>query len=526
VRKSPDYLSRNAVLQTEEPEMKTYDDIMVIPAPQRLRRLTGEFVLTPHTKILTEPENEAVAEIGMRLAGLLSKATGYQIVSDTSSQPEAPKGTIFLTTKSDKHYGGEEGYEMEVVPKAVTIRASTAVGVSHAVQSLRQLLPPEIESGKPVDRPSPWSMPAVRIKDDPRYRWRGLLLDSCRHFSGKDFILKTLDLLAYHKMNRLHWHLTEDQGWRIQIDKYPKLTEIGAYRTDSNGRRYGGFYTKDDIREIVSYAETRGITIVPEIEMPGHCIAALAAYPDLSCTGKSIPVATKWGIFDDVFCAGNDSVFEFLGDVLSEVVELFPGPYIHIGGDEVPPTRWRACNRCRKRVEDENLKDFGQLQCYFFNRVTKMLTALGRKTIGWDEVLCDDLAPSAAVQVWRDMEHVSTAARLGHDVVVSPNSHVYFDYDLEKIDVERVYGFEPLPKKLPAAAKKRILGGECMMWTEHAPRDRIESKLYPRIVAFAERLWSPEKIPFENFLYRLQTHYKRLKLLGVDYGSESADTRE
>jgi hexosaminidase len=506
--------------------MKTYDDIMVIPAPQRLRRLTGEFVLTPHTKILTEPENEAVAEIGMRLAGLLSKATGYQIVSDTSSQPEAPKGTIFLTTKSDKHYGGEEGYEMEVVPKAVTIRASTAVGVSHAVQSLRQLLPPEIESGKPVDRPSPWSMPAVRIKDDPRYRWRGLLLDSCRHFSGKDFILKTLDLLAYHKMNRLHWHLTEDQGWRIQIDKYPKLTEIGAYRTDSNGRRYGGFYTKDDIREIVSYAETRGITIVPEIEMPGHCIAALAAYPDLSCTGKSIPVATKWGIFDDVFCAGNDSVFEFLGDVLSEVVELFPGPYIHIGGDEVPPTRWRACNRCRKRVEDENLKDFGQLQCYFFNRVTKMLTALGRKTIGWDEVLCDDLAPSAAVQVWRDMEHVSTAARLGHDVVVSPNSHVYFDYDLEKIDVERVYGFEPLPKKLPAAAKKRILGGECMMWTEHAPRDRIESKLYPRIVAFAERLWSPEKIPFENFLYRLQTHYKRLKLLGVDYGSESADTRE
>lgn len=503
--------------------MTAHEDIAIIPAPHRLRRLTGAFTLTNSTKILTEPENEALADIGKRLADKLNASTGFQIVSDTSSQPEAPKGTIFITTKSEKAIGGKEGYTLEVLPKAITINATTAAGVSHAVQTLRQLFPPEIESARPVDRSVPWTAPAVRVEDKPRFVWRGLLFDSCRHFSGKDFIFKTLDLLAYHKLNRFHWHLTDDQGWRIEIERYPRLTEIGAYRANSDGRRYGGYYTKDDVREVVAYAADRGILIVPEIEMPGHCVAALASYPDLSCTGRSIPVASEWGVFEDVFCAGNDRVFEFLGAVLAEVAELFPGPYIHIGGDEVPRNRWKECALCRTRIEDEDLKSVDNLHCYFVNRVEQILATLDRRPIGWDEILCDDLPPAAMVQAWRGMDRAAKSARLGHPTIVSPTSHVYFDYGLDKINLAKVYEFDPIPKKLPPMATSRILGGECAMWTEHAPGDRIESKLYPRIVALAERLWSPSgKLSYEDFHRRLQTHYHRLELLGVEYGSESA----
>lgn len=503
--------------------MRSHEDITVIPAPKKLRRLTGEFVLTSRTKILTEPENEALAASGANLAQKLNTATGFELVSDTSSQPEAPKGTVFLTTKGEYKSDNDEGYKIEVLPRAITVEASTSTGIAHAVQTLRQLLPPEIEGNKPVDRDAPWTVPAVSIEDEPRFSWRGVLLDCCRHFVSKEYIYKTLDLLAYHKINRFHWHLTEDQGWRIAIDKYPKLTEIGAYRTDENGRRYGGYYTKEDIKSVVGYADARGIMVVPEIEMPGHCIAALAAYPDLSCTGKSIPVATEWGIFNEIFCAGNDRVFEFLADVLTEVAELFPAPYVHIGGDEVPPTRWRTCGRCLSRVEEEGLTGPDDLLCYFVNRVEKILASLGKRPLGWDEVLCDALAPTTTVQVWRGMEHAATAARLGYDTIVSPTTHVYFDYPLEKIDLERVYEFDPMPKSIPRVARSRIIGGECTMWTEHSPRDEIEAKLYPRIVAFAERLWSPKKITFDDFHRRLQTHYKRLKSLGVEYGPESPD---
>jgi hexosaminidase len=502
--------------------MPSHEDIKVIPTPKRIRRLTGEFFLTPSTKILTEPENEVLARIGANLAQKLNTATGFELVSDTSSQPEAPKGTIFLTTKGKYKGNNDEGYTIEVLPRAVTVEASAPTGIAHAVQTLRQLFPPEIESKKAVNRDFPWTVPAVSIEDEPRFFWRGLLMDCCRHFVSKEYIHKTLDLLAYHKINRFHWHLTEDQGWRLEIDKYPRLTEIGAYRTDSNGRRYGGFYTKDDVRSVVQHAQERGIMVVPEIEMPGHCIAALAAYPELSCTGKSIPVATEWGIFNDIFCAGNDRVFEFLEDVLTEVAELFPAPYVHVGGDEVPPTRWRTCRRCLNRVEDEGLTGPDDLLCYFINRVEKILATLGKRPIGWDEVLCGALAPTTTVQVWRGMEHAATAARLGYDTIASPTTHVYFDYPLDRIDLERAYEFDPMPKAIPRVARNRIIGGECTMWTEHSPRGQLESKLYPRIIAFAERLWSPGKITFDDFHRRLQTHYQRLEFLGVEYGPESA----
>ncbi len=493
-------------------------DINVIPAPRRLRRLTGGFTLTSQTKILTEQGNEPLARIGSALADKLSRATGLEIISDNSSQTETPAGTIFLTTQTDESYGGHEGYMLEVLPRAITVRANAWEGIANAVQTLRQLLPPEIESDKRVDRSEPWEIPAVRIEDSPRFEWRGMLLDSCRHFAGKDFVLKTLDLLAYHKLNRFHWHLTDDQGWRIEIESRPKLTEIGAYRSDSSGRRYGGFYTKNDIREIVSFASDRGIMVIPEIDMPGHSIAALASYPDLSCTGKSIPVATEWGIFENIYCAGSEKVFDFLAEVLAEVAELFPAPYIHIGGDEVPVTQWESCPVCQERRDEESLEKTDDLRCYFFNRVARILESLERRPIGWDEVLCEDLTPTAILQAWRDKHRAATAARLGHNVVVSPTSHVYFDYGLDKTDLAKVYDFDPIPDGLPPAAMKRILGSECAMWTEHAPRDVIESKLYPRIVAFAERLWSPgSATDLEEFQRRLEIHNERLKLLGVDF---------
>jgi hexosaminidase len=497
--------------------MDTRREISIIPEPRRLRRLTGEFLLTPRTRILTEPENEALSDIGARLADKLNRTTGFKIVSDTSSQTQTPDGSIFLTTRTDEVFESPEEYTLEVLPRGVTILASTAHGISHAVQTLRQLLPPGIEGDRPVDRPELWTIPAVRIHDAPRFEWRGMLLDSCRHFAGKHFVLKTLDLLAYHKLNRFHWHLTDDQGWRIEIRSRPRLTEIGAYRTDRNGRRYGGFYTRDDVREIVKYASDRGIVVIPEIDMPGHSVAALASYPDLSCTGKSIPVATEWGIFDDIMCAGSERVFEFVSDVLTEVADLFPGPWVHVGGDEVPVTQWETCTRCRERMDNESL-EVDDLRCYFFNRVARILESLGRQPIGWDEVLCDDLTPSAILQVWRKRYHAATAARLGHKVVVSPTSHVYFDYDTDKTDLAKVYSFDPVPDGLPPAATRRILGSECAMWTEHAPRDRIESMLYPRIVAFAERLWSPaRRADFNDFRRRLDVHEKRLELMGVDF---------
>jgi hexosaminidase len=503
--------------------MKSHEDISVIPTPKRLRRLTGEFALTRNTKILTEPENEALAAIGADLARKLNAATGYELVSDTSSHAEAPKGSIFLTTKGERKHAGREAYTLEVLPRAITVHSATAAGAAYAVQTLRQLFPPEIENDRPVDRDTPWAAPAVRIEDEPRFAWRGLLLDCCRHFVSKDYIYKTLDVLAYHKINRFHWHLTEDQGWRIEIYKYPKLTDIGAYRTDRDGRRYGGFYTKEDIKSVVRYAEARGIMVVPEIEMPGHCLAALAAYPELSCTGKPVAVATEWGIFEDVFCAGSDRVFEFLEDVLTEVAELFPAPYMHIGGDEVPPTRWRECARCRNRVREEGLNGPDDLLCYFVNRVEKILASMGKKPVAWDEVTCHELAPTATVQVWRGMEHAATAARLGYDVIVSPTAHVHFDYPLERIDLERVYEFEPMPEKIPRAARRRIIGGEATMWTEYSPRDELESKLYPRLVAFAERLWSPADVAFDDFLRRLKTHNRRLGYLGVEGGPGFAE---
>jgi hexosaminidase len=389
---------------------------------------------------------------------------------------------------------GDEGYKLQVTPTRITIRAPNPAGLFYGSRTLQQLL-----ARRPV--------PALQIVDRPRFVWRGLMLDEARHFFGKEFVKRVIDLLALHKLNVFHWHLCDDQGWRLEIRKRPRLTEVGAWRP-GDGQRYGGLYTSADIREIVTYAQSRYVTVVPEIEMPGHATAALASHPELSCTGGPFDVATRWGIFEDVFCAGNDATFAFFQDVLGEVLELFPSKFIHIGGDECPKTRWRACPKCQKRIRDERLADEHELQSYFIRRVERFLNAYGRQLIGWDEILEGGLAPNAAVMSWRGMSGAVAAARAGHDVVASPTSHCYLDYSHEKIDLERAYSFDPIPAELTDEQRKHILGIQGSMWTELTPTATdVERQIWPRLCALAEVAWSPPgPRDFAGFSARLAAH--------------------
>ena len=409
----------------------------------------------------------------------------------------------------------KEEYFLKILENQIIIEASSPNGIMHGIQSLRQIVPiNENTSSKKI------SINCLEIHDFPRFKWRGLLLDCCRHFMQKDFVKRYIDLLAFHKMNILHWHLTEDQGWRIEIEKYPKLTEIGAWRENKDGKKYGGFYTKKDIKEIVLYAENRGIEIVPEIELPGHSVAAIASYPHLSCTGDSIKVETDWGVFKDIYCAGNDSVFTFLEDVLEEVIELFPSKYIHIGGDEAPKYHWENCSKCQKRIINNNLKDEHELQSYFIKRIGDFLKTKNKRLIGWDEIIEGGIPENAIIQSWRGMEGGIVAAKNQNQAIMSPTSHCYFDYDLDAINLEKVYSFEPIPKELNQFESKFIIGGECNMWSERAPQDLIDSKVFPRILAMSEVLWSEKEKDYSEFSNRVEKHYPKLEKLGVNYGYE------
>lgn len=473
----------------------------VIPAPQTAERLDGSFTATPEMRVVSVP---AFTSIAADLADTLG------IVMAESGVP----GGVIRLIGGEKALGAE-GYRLEVMPTNCTIAAATPAGAFYGVQTLLQLV---------ADGPV---LPALRIEDRPRFPWRGLLLDCCRHFLSKEFVLRYIDLLAYHKMNRLHWHLTEDQGWRLAIRKYPRLTEIGSWRQHDDGSRYGGFYTQDDVREVVAYAASRHVTVVPEIEMPGHAVAALAAYPELSCTGGPFEVQTEWGIHADVFCAGNDQTFAFLEDVLTEVMELFPGEYIHIGGDECPKERWRSCPKCLARVRTEGLRDEHELQGYFIKRVERFLTANGRKLIGWDEILQGGLPPSATVQSWRNFKGAISAATSGHDAIISPTSHAYFDHGVAQIDLRRVYSFEPVPDTLTAQESKHILGGECNMWTEYAPQETIDAKVFPRLLAMAECLWTEtQRKNYDEFQKRARNHCNRLEEMGLICGPARAGSNQ
>ncbi len=370
------------------------------------------------------------------------------------------------------------------------------------------------------------ALPWGTIEDRPVFRHRGVLMDVCRHFFTVDEVKRHLDVMALYKFNVLHWHLTEDQGWRMAMDAYPKLAEVAAYRTHGDSI-YGGYYTREDLEAVVVYAAKLGIEVIPEIEMPGHSQAALAAYPELGCTGESVEVATEWGVFKEIYCAGKEETFEFLEDVLDYICEIFPSKYIHIGGDEAPKYRWEHCSKCQKRMKDEGLDDEEALQGWFNTRIENYLATKGKQIIGWDEILEGGLSPNATVQSWRSFEGAIQAAQQGHDAIVSPTSHAYFDYPVSSIDVPKVYNYSPIPNDLDPLLVGHILGGECNLWAERIPdTETLDRRFLPRGIAMAEVLWSnPKDRDYDEFWNRLQGHYSMLDALGYKYDVEQVPVK-
>lgn len=504
--------------------------LSVIPQPVRLVRTPGAFVLTARAVITTDP---AMRDVGYALADYVLPATGYRLAVRGSAAGAAP--VISIRSDSTLARLGDEGYRLLVTPGGITIRAFKPAGAFYAVQTLRQLLPVEIFRQARAD--VTWSIPAVTIEDYPRFAWRGAHLDVARHFMPKEFVKKYIDLLALHKLNRFHWHLTDDQGWRIEILRYPKLTQVGAWRTQTligrpdedstkwvfDGRPHGGFYTQDDIREVVAYAQARFVTVVPEIEMPGHSQAAIAAYPELGNTGDAVHVWTSWGVSANILNP-DDRTVRFYQDVLTEVMGLFPSRWIHVGGDEADKAQWLTFRRL-------SLPDAQALQSWFIRQMDDFLTSHGRALIGWDEILEGGLAPNAVVMSWRGTEGGIAAAQAGHDVVMAPGSHTYFDH-YETLDtageplaiggylpLDTVYSYEPVPDTLTAAEAHHVLGAQAQLWTEYVPDPKqAEYMVFPRLCALAEVVWTrPDRKNFADFSARLGTHLRRLAILDVNY---------
>lgn len=518
----------------------------IIPAPLSLTEKTGEFTFSKKSRILLHPLNSQTEISASFLASLVNNGAGF---SPEISEGDRPRnGSVFL--EIDTAVSNPSGYSLVVTGKSITVKAGSPAALFNAVQTIRQLMPPDVE--KPFSGTvNKLAIPACEIKDEPRFAYRGMHLDVGRHLFSVEAIKKYIDLLALHKMNYFHWHLTEDQGWRIEIKKYPRLTEIGSIRKETvighagrkpnqfDGKPYGGFYTQDEVRDIVSYAASRFITVIPEIEMPGHSLAALAAYPELSCTGGPFEVGKTWGIFEDVYCAGKEETFSFLEDVLTEVFELFPSQYIHIGGDECPKTRWQKCSLCQKRIKDEGLKDEHELQSYFIRRIEKFALSKGKRIIGWDEILEGGLAPEATVMSWRGVKGGIEAARQNHDVIMTPTTYAYLDYyQAEPADqplaiggylpLEKVYSFNPVFEELTEEQQKHILGVQGNVWTEYiATPEHLEYMACPRMFAISEIGWTmANKKDFEDFLARFEIQRKRYDALNINYfKGEYRDTR-
>jgi hexosaminidase len=505
-------------------------DVSIIPQPAKMWVVPGSFVIDEDTRIITQMEREDVVAVCGYFNDFIERAAGYRLEMVDDGDVKSFSGDMVITTFNADTAWHNDAYKLEVSDgSSVVLQAKDPAGLFYGIQSILQMLPLDIYSSTQVEGIE-LKIPAVAIHDRPRFNYRGMHLDVCRHFFPKEFIKKYLDLMAMYKMNVFHWHLTEDQGWRIEIGKYPELTEIAAWRTEPDGSRYGGFYTQDDIREIVAYAAQRQITIIPEIEMPGHCVAALAAYPELSCTGGPFEVATIWGVKEDVYCAGNEKTFEFLENVLLEVMELFPGEYIHIGGDEVPKVRWEKCKKCQARMREEGLADENELQSYFIKRMETFLNEHGRKIIGWDEIMEGGLAPQATVMSWRGEEGGIEAAQMGHDAIMTPGDYCYFDhYQADPATqpkaigglttLKDVYHYNPVSAELNDAEKEHILGAQGNVWTEYiATPEYAEYMAVPRMIALAEVTWSPEnRIDWENFLRKLEDHFARLEVINVNY---------
>lgn len=497
----------------------------IIPKPLFQQLNNGVFELNEATSLETIQEFGDVAQF---LKSYVKEQFHLKISSKKSD-------TKILFTK-DNSIKNEEGYLLKIDINKIEIRANSSKGAFYALQSLIQLLPIENKS-------TSISIQCLEIQDAPQFAYRGMHLDVARHFFSVDFIKKQLDLMALLKMNTFHWHLTEDQGWRIEIKKYPKLQEIAAFRNETlighyadephqfDGKKYGGFYSQKGIKDIVRYASERQITVIPEIEMPGHSQAAIAAYPELGCTGNQLEVATKWGVFEDIYCT-KESTFQFLEDVIDEVVTLFPGKYIHIGGDEAPKSRWKNCAHCQNVIKKEGLKNEHELQSYFIKRMEKYINSKGKQIIGWDEILEGGLAPNATVMSWRGNEGAIEAAKQQHDVILTPNSHCYFDYyqsDNENeplaiggfLPLEKVYDFNPIPEELTKEEAKFVLGAQGNVWTEYmSTPEKVEYMVFPRVIALAEVVWSAkEHKNYDDFIRRLEFFNKRLDAKNVQYAN-------
>ncbi|MEM6337598.1 MAG: beta-N-acetylhexosaminidase [Bacteroidota bacterium] len=506
-------------------------DYPVVPRPAHLEARTGAFTLTKDASMSAVEAAVPAAEF---LAGVLRPATGFALPISS----EAASSVIRFVSNDTLD---AEGYVLTAGPEGVEIGAGDAAGFFYGVQTLRQLMPAVIERGGA--QKTTWTVPAVFIHDAPRFAYRGMHLDVARHFFPVSFVKRYIDLLALYKMNRFHWHLTEDQGWRIEIKQYPKLTEIGAYRDSTLAgwywdeprryitERYGGFYTQEDIREVVAYAAERHVTVIPEIELPGHSRAALAAYPELACTPGPFTVATEWGVFEDIYCP-KEETFTFLQNVLAEVMELFPSEYVHIGGDEAPKKRWKESPIAQEVMRREGLADENELQSYFVRRIETFLNENGRSLIGWDEIVEGGLSPTATVMYWRswDAETARHVAEQGNDLIMTPNNTLYFDHYQAHpageplaigglTTIEDVYAYEPVPAGFSDDEAKHVLGAQGNVWTEYMTSERkVEYMVFPRLLALSEVVWSPKTArSWSHFSRRLPEAKERLRVMEVGY---------
>ena len=508
------------------------EKLKIIPEPVKASLNDGVFFLSQKTTIQADLLSAGNSEY---LKQVLAIQYGLNLAFEESPQDNKGKSSIILKTSNEKDLNNSEKYSLLVSKENIIISATSSVGVFYGIQTLLQLIPHKTLKEDKISLEV--SIPCVSIEDFPRFKWRGFMLDESRHFFGKKQVKKILDLMALLKLNTFHWHLTDDQGWRIEIKKYPLLTEIGSKREGTiTSQRFlrsnqkikapideipvSGYYTQQDIRELIQYATERFITIIPELDFPWHTTAALAAYPELSCTGGPFKVSTRFGIHKDVLCIGKEKVFEFIQNVLNEIIEIFPSNIIHIGGDEAPNRRWKKCLDCQARIKDESLGSVDNLQVYFTNRITDYLGSKGKRIIGWNEILNDDLIDNALCQYWinhfdKVLEHI----RKGREVVMSEMKALYFDYPYRLIPLHQTYNYDPIPSNLEEKFHKNILGLEACLWTEYVKnKDKLEWQTFPRLIAVAETGWTPKNNKdFESFLRRLEGFLPLLSTHDVNF---------
>ena len=515
-------------------------DYRVVPLPKTISVETGKpFVLDNQVRILYPEGNADMKRNAEFLKAYIQESTGKELTVEAGTE-----GANAIVLKLGLQHANPEAYRLAVTDEGVMIEAPTEAGVFYGVQTLRKSLP--------VVREAKVVMPAVVVNDEPRFSHRGMMLDISRHFFALDSVKRYIDLLALHNINRFHWHLTDDQGWRIEIKKYPELTQVGSKRSETvighntgkyDGIPYGGFYTQEEAREIVAYAKDRYITVIPEIDMPGHMQGALAAFPDLGCTGGPYEVWRMWGVSEEVLCAGNPKTLQFVKDVMDELMEIFPSEYFHIGGDECPKIRWKECPKCQAKIKALKLKGDSQhaaeerLQSYFMSEVEKYLNEHGRRIIGWDEILEGGVAPSATIMAWRGVNEGVKAVKLQHDVIMVPTSYLYFDYyqakdkDQEPIAIggyvplEKVYSFDPVPENLTPEEAKHIIGTQANLWTEYIPNFRqVEYMVLPRMDALSEIQWvEPGQKNYEDFLSRMPKMFDIYDIYGYNYARHLFD---